>query len=45
MIRLLILAAALYAAVALANHLVPGPGDADIRGPARTVEAWPWQAR
>lgn len=42
MIRLLILAAAFYAVLALVNHLHPGPGDADIRGPAQTVEAWPW---
>lgn len=38
MIRLLILAAALYAALALVNCLAPGPGEADIRGPARTVQ-------
>lgn len=27
----------------LANHLTPGPGDADVRGPARAVTTWPWQ--
>ena len=37
MIRLLILAAALYAAVAIVNRLNPGPGDADVRGPAQSV--------
>ena len=35
--RLFILAAALYAALAAINHLSPGPGDADVRGPAQTV--------
>lgn len=35
--RLLILAAAFYAALALINHLNPGPGEADVRGPAKTV--------
>jgi len=38
MTRLLILAAAFYAAVTLINHLNPGPGDADVRGPATTVK-------
>jgi|LakMenE01Jun11ns_1017448.scaffolds.fasta_scaffold9945581_10 hypothetical protein len=38
MSRLLILAAALYAAVAIINHLNPGPGDADVRGPARIIQ-------
>jgi hypothetical protein len=37
MTRLLILAAALYAALAAINHLNPGPGEADVRGPAQTV--------
>ena len=37
MTRLLILAAALYAALCIVNHLNPGPGDADVRGPAQTV--------
>lgn len=36
--KLLILAAALYAALALINHLNPGPGDADVRGPATTLK-------
>ena len=35
--RLLILAAAFYGAVAIVNHLNPGPGDADVRGPAQSV--------
>ena len=35
--RLLILAAALYGAVAIVNRLNPGPGDADVRGPAQSV--------
>lgn len=35
--KLIILAAALYAALALVNHLNPGPGEADVRGPAQTV--------
>lgn len=35
--KLLILAAALYAALAIVNHLNPGPGEADVRGPAQTV--------
>jgi len=38
MTRLLILAAALYAAVALINHINPGPGDADVRGPAQIIQ-------
>lgn len=37
MTRLLIIAAALYAALVAINHLNPGPGDADVRGPAKTV--------
>ena len=36
--KLLILAAALYAALAFVNHLNPGPGEADVRGPAQTVQ-------
>jgi hypothetical protein len=36
--RLLLLAAALYAAVTIINHLNLGPGDADVRGPATTVQ-------
>lgn len=35
--KLLILTAALYAAVAIVNRLNPGPGDADVRGPAQSV--------
>jgi hypothetical protein len=38
MSRLVILAAAFYAAVTLINHLNPGPGEADVRGPATTVQ-------
>jgi hypothetical protein len=38
MSRLLILAAALYAALTLINHLNPGPGEADVRGPARLIQ-------
>lgn len=35
--RLILLAAAFYAAVAIVNWLNPGPGDADVRGPAQSV--------
>jgi hypothetical protein len=38
MTRILLLAAALYAAVTIINHLNPGPGEADVRGPARLIE-------
>jgi hypothetical protein len=38
MTRLLILAAAFYAALTLINHLNPGPGEAEVRGPATTVQ-------
>ena len=38
MSRLLILAAAFYAALTIINHLNPGPGEADVRGPATTVQ-------
>jgi hypothetical protein len=38
MSRLLILAAALYAALTLINHLNPGPGEADVRGPAHLIQ-------
>ena len=38
MTRLLILAAAFYAALALINHLNPGPGEADVRGPATIIQ-------
>ena len=36
---------AIAAAIVLASRLpsLPGPGDADARGPARTVTAWPWE--
>ena len=37
MSRILLLAAALYAALALINRVNPGPGEADVRGPAQTV--------
>ena len=37
MSRILLLTAALYAALVAINHLNPGPGDADVRGPAQTV--------
>ena len=36
--RLLLLTAALYAALVAINHLNPGPGDADVRGEATTVQ-------
>jgi hypothetical protein len=36
--KLLILAAAFYAALAIVNHLNPGPGEADVRGPAHLVQ-------
>ena len=36
--RLLLLAAAFYAALVAINHLNPGPGDADVRGPATTLK-------
>jgi hypothetical protein len=36
--RLLLLAAALYAALVAVNHLNPGPGDADVRGEATSVQ-------
>ena len=35
--KIIILAAALYAALVAINHLNPGPGEADVRGPAKTV--------
>jgi hypothetical protein len=35
--KLLILAAALYAALCIVNHFNPGPGEADVRGQAQTV--------
>jgi hypothetical protein len=36
--KFLILVAAFYAAVTLINHLNSGPGEADVRGPATTVQ-------
>jgi hypothetical protein len=41
--KLLFTIAALAGIVA-ANRCNPGPGDADVRGPAETVAAWPWQS-
>jgi hypothetical protein len=38
MIRFLLLASAFYAALVLINHLNPGPGEADVRGPAHHVQ-------
>ena len=35
--KLLLLTAALYAALCIVNHINPGPGEADVRGPAQTV--------
>lgn len=37
MIRILLLAAAVYVALCIVNHINPGPGEADVRGPARVV--------
>jgi hypothetical protein len=36
--KLLLLTAAFYAALVAVNHLNPGPGDADVRGPATSVK-------
>jgi len=36
--RLILILAALYAALAIVNHLNPGPGDADVRGEATSVQ-------
>ena len=36
--KLLLLTAALYAALVAVNQLNPGPGEADVRGPATTVQ-------
>ena len=38
MSRILLLAAALYAALAIINRINSGPGDADVRGPATIVQ-------
>ena len=35
--RLIILTAAFYGALVAINCLNPGPGDADVRGPAQSV--------
>jgi hypothetical protein len=44
LIRILWLAFVL-AALAIASRCNPGPGDADVRGPAKTVAEWPWATR
>jgi hypothetical protein len=36
--KLILILAALYAALVAINHLNPGPGDADVRGPATSVK-------
>ena len=36
--RLILILAALYAALVAINHFNPGPGEADVRGPATSVE-------
>jgi hypothetical protein len=36
--KLILLTAALYTALVAINRLNPGPGEADVRGPATTVE-------
>jgi hypothetical protein len=36
--RLILILAALYVALAIVNHLNPGPGDADVRGEATSVQ-------
>jgi hypothetical protein len=36
--KLILILAALYAALAIVNHLNPGPGDADVRGEATSVQ-------
>ena len=36
--KLLLLIAALYAALVAVNHLNPGPGEADVRGEATSVQ-------
>jgi hypothetical protein len=36
--KLLLLTAAFYAALVAVNHLNPGPGEADVRGEATTVQ-------
>ena len=36
--KLILILAALYAALVAVNHLNPGPGEADVRGPATSVQ-------
>jgi hypothetical protein len=36
--KLILITAALYAALAIVNHLNPGPGEADVRGDATSVK-------
>ena len=36
--RLILILAAFYAALVAVNYLNPGPGEADVRGPATTVQ-------
>jgi hypothetical protein len=36
--KLILLTAALYAALVAINQLNPGPGEADVRGPATSVK-------
>jgi hypothetical protein len=36
--KLILILAAIYAALVAVNHLNPGPGEADVRGPATSVE-------
>jgi hypothetical protein len=36
--KLILILAALYAALVAVNHLNPGPGDADVRGEATSVQ-------
>ena len=38
MSRILFLAAAFYAALTIINHINPGPGEADVRGPAHLIQ-------
>ena len=36
--KLILILAALYAAIVAVNHLNPGPGEADVRGEATSVQ-------
>jgi hypothetical protein len=36
--RLILILVAIYVALVAVNHLNPGPGDADVRGPATIVQ-------